>query len=199
MCQASLQIRGGSGRSSGCDCSGASRGTAGRRLGERAAERAAVSRSSSTKRSSASASSCSSGSCPSGAPPYSMAALTAANALAIFSSGLQAVQPRQLVARALQLTTTEANEPCLQVAGQAPIPLRPHGRLLLLAFGKAVLAMAQAVAEMLGAQLSRAVVLVPTGTPQPLLDAAVGRHPQMHIYTGAHHNQPDQATMVGAR
>ena len=110
----------------------------------------------------------------------------------IFLAGVEAVQPQRLIERSVRL---EAENLVITGFDQQPttIPL-PKGRLILLAFGKAVLGMAQAVADLLKDKLSDSVVLVPQESP---LDETDNRH-NLRIYRGAQHNQPDQAALIGA-
>lgn len=80
----------------------------------------------------------------------------------IRSAALEAVDPGRAVRAALRLEPAAAGRPTLVVRGRR-FPLEPRGRLLLVAAGKAAVAMAAAAERLLGEALSGGIVVTRSG------------------------------------
>ena len=96
------------------------------------------------------------------------------DAHAIFRAALLAVDPERLVRDALL---------------QAPV--RPSGRLVVLAVGKAALGMARGAADVLGDTIGQGIAITPSGSGE---DAP----PRFEVFRGGH-PLPDSQSLAGAR
>ncbi|NWJ05912.1 GLCTK kinase, partial [Crypturellus undulatus] len=122
----------------------------------------------------------------------------AEHARALLGSAVASVRPAAMLRRVLALRADGC--PRLLVRGR-PFPL--HGSLYLVGFGKAVLGMAAAAEDILGEQLTRGIVSVPTGIQESLQragmrDMLLRPHSRIQVMEGAKDNLPDREALQAA-